>query len=152
MRKIKLRYLKQERSRHGKPRLYVRRPGRKMIRPPVDDVDDPAFGPAYAAALAGESLAPAHKPQAASAKPAQGSLRDLCTRYVEFLSKDKALADRTKYIRRRHLDEVCREPVKPGDPRTIGDIPRTCSPPPGCKSCWTASGKRPRPQMTAARY
>ena len=44
VRSVKLRYQKQEKSRRGKPRPYVRLPGRRMIRLPVDDVNDPASG------------------------------------------------------------------------------------------------------------
>ena len=33
---MRIRYLKQEKSRHGKPRLYVRLPGQPMIRLPVE--------------------------------------------------------------------------------------------------------------------
>ncbi len=106
---MRIRYLKQEKSRHGKPRLYVRLPGQPMIRLPVDSIDDPGFGPAYAAALNGEPVKSEPQAQVKIVKPAHGSLRELCGRYSEFLTKDTTLSERTKYTRRRHLEEVCRE-------------------------------------------
>lgn len=120
--RIRIRYLKQELDRHGKPRLYVRLPGQKMIRLPVNSIDDPGFGPAYAAALNGDRVQkPAPKSSASSAKPAQGSLRELCVRYFEFLSEETQLSAGTKYTRRKHLEDICREPLKSG--RILADIP-----------------------------
>jgi hypothetical protein len=80
-----------------------------MIRLPVDSTDDLGFGPAYAAALNGEPVQSRPKPQAKVVKAAPGSVRELCGRYSEFLTKDTTLSERTKYTRRRHLEEVCRE-------------------------------------------
>jgi integrase len=123
---VPLKYLKFDRSRHGKPRLYVRAPGRKMIRLPVDSVDDPNFSAAYAAALAGDTLTETAQPSVkrAANKPAPGSLRELSAAYLAHIAKDHSLADRTKYVRRRHLDEVCQCERIPGkDSRPIGDAP-----------------------------
>jgi integrase len=117
---VRIRYLKQDVDRHGKPRLYVRLPGKPMIRLTVSSTDDPGFGPAYAAALSGESVA-LLKPQGKGVKAAPGSLRELCARYLGFLSKDTTLAEKTKYARRLILDEVCRETAKSG--AVAGDMP-----------------------------
>lgn len=97
-----------------------------MIRLPVDDVNDPKFSEAYAAALAGQSLIETHAPKAIApvSKVVPGSLRELCSAYLAFLAKDTSISDRTKYIRRRHLDEVCQCERVPGkDARAIGDAP-----------------------------
>ncbi len=119
---MRIRYLKQEKSRHGKPRLYVRVPGRKMVRLPVDSIEDPGFGPAYAAALNGEPVRlPEPQSNGQRGNPIPGSLRELCTRYFAFLSKETQLSEGTKYTRRKHLEDVCREQVKSGRP--LGDCP-----------------------------
>jgi hypothetical protein len=108
---VRIRYLKQDIDRHGKPRLYVRLPGRPMIRLSVSSTDDPGFGLAYEAALNGEQ---APKPQVKAGKAIPGSLRELCSRYLGFLTKDTTLAEKTKYARRLQLEEVCRETSKSG--------------------------------------
>jgi hypothetical protein len=121
----RLRYLKSDVSRHGQVRLYVRLPGKKnLIRLPVDSVEDPRFGPAYAAALKGETIADSDpRPRPAAAKPIPGSLRALCVRYFEFLTQETQLTAGTKYTRRKHLEDVCREPLKTGSDRVMGDCP-----------------------------
>ena len=69
-------------------------------------------------------MRPEPKSSTAPAKPAPGSFRELCARYLGFLSKDTTLADRTKYIRRRHLDEVCQTKIKTkGGERAVADMP-----------------------------
>jgi integrase len=118
---MRIRYLKQEKSRHGKPRLYVRLPGQKMIRLPVNSIDDPRFGPAYAAALNGDRVRAEPKSPLSGSKPIHGSLRELCVRYFGFLSEETQLTEGTKYTRRKHLEDICREPLKSG--RILGDIP-----------------------------
>ncbi len=124
MRPVRIKYLQQFKDRHGKTRLYVRLPGRKPIPVRVSSIDDPEFGPAYAAALNGEATRPTPKHQAVPATPVPGSLRELCVRYLEHLTKDQTLSDRTKYVRRRHLDEVCKATIKTtkGD-KFVADIP-----------------------------
>lgn len=111
----RLRYLLRKPSRHGTLRWYVRLPGKPLIRIPIKTLQDPRLGPLYAAALAGEL--------STAAPPSRGSLRELCAAYSEFLKDDTTIAERTKYVRRRHIEELCQEPVKKGDPRTVGDMP-----------------------------
>jgi integrase len=119
---VRIKYLKQYVDRHGKTRLYVRLPGRPLVSLPVTSTDDPKFLAAYAGALNGEQLqTPVPKFPAQATKAVQGSLRELCTRYSEFLTKDTTLAPATKYERRRHYEEVCREVSIKGF--TAGDMP-----------------------------
>lgn len=119
---VRIRYLKQYRDRHGKMRLYVRIPGRPEIRLQVNSTDDPNFGLAYAAALNGEQVHNSVPQSKASASNTiQGSLRALCVAYSGFLAKDTTLSERTKYTRRRHLEEVCREVSASNVP--AGDVP-----------------------------
>lgn len=121
---MRIRYLKPDVDRHGKPRLYVRLPGQKMIRLPVSSIDDPAFGPAYAAALNGELVQAEPKSPSKPGKALPGSLKALCERYGAYLTKDTTLSERTKYTRRRHLDEVCQTIVKsPSGPKPAADMP-----------------------------
>jgi integrase len=124
--KIKLRYLKVEKSRHGKTRYYVRVPGRLKVRLLVEGADDTNFMTAYTAALNGEQWRPAvvaPKSPETVVKPVPGSFRALCVDYFAFLQKDPQIAPRTKYTRRRHLEEVCREPTKIGASYVMGDVP-----------------------------
>lgn len=111
----RLKYLLRKPSRHGTVRWYVRLPGKPLIRIPVKSLQDPRLGPLYAAALAGEPIVPS--------PPSRGSLRELCTAYSAFLKDDTTVAERTKYVRRRHMDELCQEPIKAGSDRTVGQMP-----------------------------
>ncbi len=124
---VKLRYLVRERSRHGKLFIYVRIPGRKNLRLLVDDLNDPNFAEAYAAALRGEQWRPrapeANATTARAQKALPGTLRALCEDYFAYLVKDPRVSKRTKYTRRQHLEHVCREPTKPGAPYVMGDVP-----------------------------
>jgi integrase len=124
---MKLRYLLCDRSRHGKKRYYVRLPGKPMIRLRINGLDDPHFVQAYSLALKGEHWQPptAPSPNAPSkvTRAIPGSFRALCERYFHYLTKDTRLSDRTKYIRRLHLENVCREPTKPGASYFMGDVP-----------------------------
>ena len=122
---VRFRYLKNDINRHGKARFYVRVPGKRMIRLQVDRKDDPEFSLAYAAALNGETWTPKSKtaPPAPADRPIQGSLRALCVRYCAYLAEDKQLSEGTKYTRRKHLEDICREPPSPGSAKVLGDIP-----------------------------
>ncbi len=118
-----MKYLLYKPNRHGKPRFYVRLPGRKMIRlPGIERHDDPRLGPLYAAPLNGVEFG-LSKPPGPATKAAHGSLGALCEAYFAFLTKDTTLTGRTKYIRRRHLEELCREPLQPGSAKLVGDMP-----------------------------
>ena len=120
---MRIKYLKQYVDRHGKTRLYVRLHGKPLVNLHVGSTDDPKFLAAYAAALNDEPL-PAPKSSAPVVKAAHGSLRELCVRYSEFLTKDTTLAAATKYERRRILEGLCRETfkTKTGD-KPVADVP-----------------------------
>jgi integrase len=126
MTKVKLRYLSCEKSRHGKATIYVRRPGHPRIRLRVDGLDDPNFLEAYCAGLRGETwqpptLRPVETTKLAT-KAVPGSFRAACENYFAFLARDTRLSARTKYTRRLHLENVCKEPTKPGAPYLMGDV------------------------------
>jgi integrase len=125
---MRLRYLKVDKSRHGQTRYYVRIAGRPKVRLPFDSVDDPNFLLAYVAALKGEAwtgqgIGRQSQPVSALKKPLPGSLRSLCTQYFVFLDNDPRLEPTTKANRRKFLEEVCREPPRPGSPLVLGDMP-----------------------------
>lgn len=94
---IKLRYLVEDRDRHGTIRLYLRIPGQPKIRMREKIGTDEFFG-AYEAAVAAAKLRPA--------LPSANTFRGLCVRYfasVQF----KALDPSTRRWRQRALDRIC---------------------------------------------
>lgn len=99
---IRLRYLVEDRDRHGNIRLYVRVPGRTKVRIREQFGTD-AFMAAYHAAVAGKST------QVRQARAARrGSFRHLCILYyasAAFTEKDWS----TRAWIRRHLDAIARE-------------------------------------------
>lgn len=116
--KYRIRYLKRTVSRHGKTVLYVRLPGRKnLIRLPVDQIDHPDFLRYYSAALNGDDFVTElrdAKNKSATLKSTVGSFGELAALYKAFLARDPVLSYRTKYVRGRHLDEVCRQVIMIG--------------------------------------
>ena len=102
--KLPLRYLFQDRDRHGNERLYVRRNGRKIrIR---ERWGTPEFLDAYRDALAATEL-PKVAPTRCGARAKVGSFRWLLEQY--YRSGDfRQLDDRTKRVRRGILDGLCR--------------------------------------------
>jgi len=125
MPKIRLRYLTAEKSRHDKLYLYFRRPGRRKIRLLVSGYDDPHFAEAYSAAMSGEQWRPPTKAPSGNRldKSTPGSFRATCEQYFAYLCNDPELTERTKYLRRRHLEWVCQQPTKPDAPYLMGDVP-----------------------------
>ncbi|HWK38901.1 MAG TPA: tyrosine-type recombinase/integrase [Hyphomicrobium sp.] len=116
-----LRYVYEDRDRHGKTRIYFRRKGQKKIalkHPP----GSPEFFAEYQRAFAG-IVAPTLPVQSlVRARAAQGSFRWLVEQYFtadEFLNLDK----RTKHVRKLILDGVCLEPFSDEDPTPIGTLP-----------------------------
>ena len=122
--KIRLRYVSEDRDRHGNVRLYLRLPGRAKVRlhemPGTE-----AFLAEYQAAVAG--FAP--RPVAARRLEAEtGTLLWLCTAYAatgEFRSLDA----RTQRVRRRILETCCAEPIAPGKAPLMGALPVRRMPP-----------------------
>lgn len=96
--KVEIPYVLQDVDRHGNLRLYYRRNGRKVrIRAALGSAE---FWTRYNALMGAEPAPPAN--------PGKGSLHWLVTLYygsAEF----KMLADRTRYVRRRLLDDICRK-------------------------------------------
>ena len=118
--KIEFRYLSEEIDRHGKPRLYVRRGGRRVrLR---SAIGSPEFAAEYAAALA--SLPGRRVPsKAISPRPfAEGTFGWLAARYFaspEFLS----LPPKSQASRRGVIESCLREPFTDTDPDPIGNCP-----------------------------
>ncbi|MCD8563221.1 MAG: tyrosine-type recombinase/integrase [Alphaproteobacteria bacterium] len=108
---IALRYVSQDRDRHGNLRTYLRRPGHPKQRLP--DPKDPGFAAAYAKAMEGTA-----GPVKGNADPA--SLRWLLTRYYSS-PEWKQLHDNTRLMRRRLLDAIpkAHEPFRLIRPRHI---------------------------------
>ncbi|KAB0269276.1 integrase [Microvirga brassicacearum] len=99
-----LRYLIEDRDRHGNPRLYVRAPGQKKIR--IREIPGtPEFNAAYEDAMAG--IARTKPDKAAPAAPAvvKGSFRALCIAYYAS-GEFKGLDQSTRNWRQRALDKI----------------------------------------------
>lgn len=94
--KVEIPYILEDVDRHGTPRLYYRRNGRRVRIRAV--LGSPEFWARYNALTEAEP--------APAAGPGKGSLKWLVELYygsAEF----KMLVDRTRYVRRRLLDEIC---------------------------------------------
>jgi integrase len=103
-----LKYLIEDRDRHGNLRLYVRKRGAPKVRL-LSRPGTPEFLEEYRAALAGR-LPEKAAPEAVR-RAATSSLRWLCEQYygsAEF----KAMGQRTQRVRRQILDALC---AKEGD-------------------------------------
>lgn len=124
--KQKLKYVYREVDRHGQVRHYYREGGRGA-RIPLPDPSSPDFAAAYAAAAGTAAYAP-RKPKEAkpTSNPLQvkvGTLKWLCTKYMnspEFKQLDEESTQRT---RRRTIDSCLAEPIAPGATETFADFP-----------------------------
>jgi integrase len=97
---VKLRYLSEERDRHGRRRVYVRRNGRRV---PINDAPGSVeFAQSYARALA--TLQHSNAVQSVRG-PARGTLGWLATTY--FASAEFQALDRTSQRVRRGVIESC---------------------------------------------
>lgn len=95
--RIRLRYLSEDKDRHGNARLYVRREGQKKIRI-REAPGTEAFMAAYHAALTGKAEA--------ARKVIRGSFRHLCQLYAASVSFKRNDAS-TRAWQRRALDAIC---------------------------------------------
>ena len=113
-------YLESDEDRHGNPRVYVRRHGKRIrIR---EAEGTPAFAKAYSDALDSlERRAPSSAATALTTHPA-GSLGWLGAKY--FASKEFGLlAKESQRARRSCLEECFREPRMDDDPDLMGNCP-----------------------------
>lgn len=120
---VRLRFLIQDRDRHGNLRHYVRKKGRQKIRLRAA-VGTPEFLAEYKAAIAALEAPPVavDRKGRAAPPPKAGTLRWLCARYMaspEFLQ----LAPTTKSTRRNILEAIYDEPTAPGAATTYADFP-----------------------------
>jgi integrase len=113
-------YLERDTDRHGNPRVYVRRHG-KRIRIKASE-GTAAFAKAYSDALERlDTRAPATANAPLTAHP-KASLGWLGTKY--FASKEFAgLAKESRRARRNCLEECFREPLSEDDPEPMGNCP-----------------------------
>jgi integrase len=100
---VRLKYIVEDKDRHGNVRLYVRRRGQVKIRL-REQPGTRAFLDEYWAAVKGGTPAPAGLKQRAA--PGAGTLRWLCIQYYG-AADFKNLTPRTQYVRRRILDGIC---------------------------------------------
>lgn len=112
-------FLERDKDRHGNPRVYVRRNGRRIrIRAKEGTTD---FAAAYSAAVAAlDARSPGAK--ATLEAHAKGTLGWLGTRY--FATQDFGrLAKDSQRARRSSLEECFREPFSDSDPEPMGNCP-----------------------------
>lgn len=115
---VDLKHLMPDTDRHGTKRIYFRRKGQRKIalkHPP----GSPEFMAEYRRAYAGAVVATAPVQKIVRRAGAPGSLRWLIERYFEN-DGFRQLDDRTRYVRRRILDDICSEPTSAEDPTPIG--------------------------------
>jgi integrase len=117
---VDLRYLSREKSRHGKPRLYVRRNGRR--KRVLSAEGTAAFAREYATAVDELSALKRPSPAALPSLPAPKTLGWLAMKY--FASDEFAGLDATMQRRRRAVIEEClRERLNDGAPEVFRDCP-----------------------------
>jgi integrase len=113
-----LKYVVEDRDRHGNVRVYLRRPGKPKVRLHCSP-DRPEFLDLYKRAMAGELDRPA---MAAKGAPRPGSLRAICIGYYRS-AEFKFLDPRTQRVRRSILDGLCQEygsfPLVKMEPRHV---------------------------------
>jgi integrase len=117
---IDLPYLSPEKSRHGKPRLYVRKNGRRIQL--KSQPGTPTFAREYAEAVETLSALRRSPAKSAQALPAHNTLGWLAGRY--FGSSEFQALDPTMQRRRRAVIEEClRERLNEGAPEIFRDCP-----------------------------
>jgi hypothetical protein len=101
---LDLKFIREDKDRHGNQRIYVRRKGRSIrIRAKRDT---PEFLEEYRAATL-EALE--HKPRCAAREVEHNTLRWLIEKYYGSPEFKKELGDRTQYVRRGILDALAKE-------------------------------------------
>jgi integrase len=115
--KVELKYLHSFKDRHGRERIYFRRPNQKQISLP--DSDSPEFMDAYRAALSGDAM----KPKLTADRVESGTFREAVLAYYQstgFLMG----GPKTRAWKRYELEGFCstRLNARPDSP-TYGELP-----------------------------
>lgn len=121
MAEIDLRYVYQDRDRHGNDRVYFRKRGRKKVRihaPPGSE----EFHLEFAAAMAGTPYGVAKAARPAQPVASTNSLRWLVEEYQRKSAEFRGYDDETKKNRRNILKALCNEPETIGSPLLIGEL------------------------------
>jgi integrase len=116
--KVRYRYTRSYRDRHGKLRVEYRRNGRTIALP--TNVGTAEFQAAYDAAKA--SVEGGQPISLGREKPRAGALHWLCAEYFR-AAEFGQLGKVTQEERRRQLEHTLREPAKPGSQFLFGDYP-----------------------------
>jgi integrase len=120
-------YVCEDVDRYGTSRFYLRKPGQRKI-PLHGSPWSPAFMVEYGKAMYGETgadnneTAPALQVMPAQVGAVPDTLRWLCEEY----QKDSAftgLAANSQAARKRVLNSICAEPIKPGSLLLFGEMP-----------------------------
>jgi integrase len=114
-------YLLEDEDRHGKPRLYVRRHGKRIrIR---EARGTPEFAIAYADAVKALEKSSDVAMRLAAAEAKKGTMGWLASRYFNESSEYKSIAVKSRSARRSCIEECLKEPLKPGSKLIVRDVP-----------------------------
>jgi integrase len=114
-------YLEHDEDRHGNPRVYVRRNGKRIrIR---EGRGSPAFARAYADAVDALGARATNPSRKATASHPPGSLGWLGAKYFESKKDFLKLAKESQRARRNSLEECFREPFSSTDSEPMGNCP-----------------------------
>jgi len=118
---LDLPYLLSDPDRHGNPRLYVRRHGKRIrIK---EQPGTPEFLAAYGSAVVAlERPTDAAMRQAASV-PKKGTMSWLAASYFKESGEFKALTEKSRLARRACIEDSLQEPLKPSSKLLIRDVP-----------------------------
>lgn len=109
-------FCSEDTDRHGKVRVYFRRPGQPKVRL-YGIAWTPGFMEQYERALNGTPAS------AASRKTKHGTWRWLCQQYFTSAEFCQQLESSTQTKRRQILESTFDEPIRPGASETFGDMP-----------------------------
>lgn len=118
--KVRLRYLHEDRDRHGNVRLYVQRKGGRKVRIRETPGTD-AFLVAYRLALI-EREQDAPEKREKVKLPTKGTFRWLCAAYLDS-AETRQLENSTRKVRRGILEHCWDEPISHKSTDRFGDVP-----------------------------
>jgi integrase len=118
---LDLPYLLSDPDRHGNPRLYVRRHGKRIRIKELPST--PAFLEAYNAAVEALERPTDVALREAASTPTKGTVGWLVTSYFRESGEYKALVEKSRQARRACIEACLLEPLKPGSKLLIRDVP-----------------------------
>lgn len=131
-----LKYLINDRDRHGNDRIYFRRPAGPKLRMQAPHefrgkllFVSQEFIAEHRRYFAGYVAVAAPTQRVVKSRAVAGSLRWLVELYYSEDEAYAALDQRTRHVRKLILDEICLEPFSEDDPTPVGQIAASSMPP-----------------------